>query len=362
MERQGQIILLFENVAKSMSAQAKHSKHNFKQSESRSPETFEDSVMQSLGRPNDIPAEIWATVDFRSKQPHRCRARCLCRCHLHWAASQGDSDAVRLLIKAGASMEQTDRRGISPFVQACSVGSEGCARVFLEAGFKPVWTTRDWLQSPIHLAAKSSPELVSLLLLQGASVHDTSNKNMSTPLAYAALAGNIACCRLILKHGANINTFDLEGDSPLTEAITRNAHQVLELFLLHGPSHTFINHHGHTILHKAAVTADVATCSILTNAKLKGIDSDVVDHRGMTALQHFNKRMEIPDELEAAFEALVECIRQANAENDSASQLDDESNGDDDFVDAQETNDGLSEARFSNTYTFESPSQLFLST
>lgn len=209
-------------------------------------------------------------------------------------------------------------------------------KCILEAGFESVWATRDWLQSPLHLAAKSSPELVSLLLLQGASVHDASNKNMSTPLAHAALAGNIACCRLLLKQGANINTFDREGDSPLTKAITRNAHQVLELFLLHGPSHIFINQHGHTILHKVAANADAETCRILANAKLTGIDPDAVDHRGMTTLQHFIQRMGTPDELEATFAALIESIRQANAETAFTSQLDDESDADDNFVDAQE--------------------------
>lgn len=62
----------------------------------------------------------------------------------------------------------------------------------------------------------------------------------------------------------------------------------------------------------------------------------------MTASQHFNQRTEIPDELDAAFEALIESIRRANAEAEAerifASQLDEDCDTDD-FVDARETNE-----------------------
>jgi hypothetical protein len=86
---------------------------------------------------------------------------------------------------------------------------------------------------------------------------------------------------------------------------------------------------------------DVETFKILTAANLKGLDPDAHNSKGWTARQHFNARVCISDDLEAAFNALVESIRRNNAEaeKDMIVELDEDSD-EKEFFDALESYDG----------------------
>eukprot|EP00966_Prymnesium_polylepis_P055652 1287293-Prymnesium_polylepis.1 len=62
--------------------------------------------------------------------------------------------------------------------------------------------------------------------------------NKTTPLSEAACGGQLEVCRLLLKHGADVNTQNEQGRSPLWRAAFMDRRDCVELLLEHGADPT----------------------------------------------------------------------------------------------------------------------------
>jgi ankyrin repeat protein len=133
---------------------------------------------------------------------------------LHWAAKNGQSTAVDLLLKRGAKV-----------------------------------SAREGGDTPLHLACKGGHErVVKLLLAYKADMRAKSNCDQ-TPLAYAIVNDRSAVVKLLLESGAEVNGVQYETNfrggafgqvysyTPLHLAAERGNKEIIQLLLLHKADH-----------------------------------------------------------------------------------------------------------------------------
>ncbi len=127
---------------------------------------------------------------------------------LHAAAYDGDPEAVRLCLQAGADPNAYDKSGYCPLHWVPLRGIVGwspveVARLLLEAGADPLATTRcDVANSALVLACQAgAAPLVRLLVESGAAIHEKCGN--LTPLIAASQSGCDESVRLLLGLGAD---------------------------------------------------------------------------------------------------------------------------------------------------------------
>jgi ankyrin repeat protein len=119
------------------------------------------------------------------------------------AAALGELDRVRLLL----------------------AGDGGLANAVAEDGFGPLGLASFFSREPV----------VRALLAAGARVNEASSNGMRVmPLHSAAAAQSVPIARLLLEHGAAVNTRQGGGFTPLMEAAFNGQSEMVELLVRHG--------------------------------------------------------------------------------------------------------------------------------
>ncbi|MEM6716310.1 MAG: ankyrin repeat domain-containing protein [Cyanobacteria bacterium P01_D01_bin.6] len=120
-------------------------------------------------------------------------------------------------------------------------------------------------QSLIGLAndarAEIAPELVDLLLQQGADPNATSG--LGTPLHQLASHGEIDIARQLIEAGANVNHIAAEGQTALHIAAKRGHVSFVELLLAAGADPNQENDEAHKPLHEASQRSNIEVIKIL---------------------------------------------------------------------------------------------------
>ena len=139
---------------------------------------------------------------------------------LHSAAENGDLESALRLIQEGAPVDQQDAEGLVPLL---------CA------------------------AKKGHTLLVKLLLTSGASPQAKSPLTNQSALWKAAIFGDLPTVRVLLEHGAGVDTQDIHGFTPLLVA-SQEGHTEVVKELLQANARTHLpNNQGSTPIHMAAV-------------------------------------------------------------------------------------------------------------
>ena len=154
------------------------------------------------------------------------------------AAIIGDAKVIALLLKAGANVEARNPEGQTALMSVARTGKVDAAQLLLKAGAQ-VDARESWAQQTALMwaAAQSHPQMIKLLLAHGANpnargaIRDWQrrltaeprpkgmNRGGFTPLLYAAREGCIECARELLAGKADINQTDPERSSPLLVAL-----------------------------------------------------------------------------------------------------------------------------------------------
>jgi ankyrin repeat protein len=119
-----------------------------------------------------------------------------------------------------------------------------------------------------------------LLVLCGAAMADTTNK-----LYKAAGEGDVIAVEQLISGGADVNGKSSEGSQALNAAAAYNHHEVIKLLVKHGADPNVLNKEGDTPMICATKYAggDPKTVKLLLGA---GPDLSIADNDGKTALDY----------------------------------------------------------------------------
>ncbi|MCJ1300894.1 hypothetical protein MMC08_003693 [Hypocenomyce scalaris] len=145
-----------------------------------------------------------------------------------------------------------------------------------------------------------------------------------TPLHYLTWYDNDSMMTCLLRYGANVDTQDLFGKSPIFLAIAYNSHKSLVALLKAEADCSILSEGNNSILHFAAAFGDETTLRTLTASKISGMDCNLQSYDWFTPAAAMTARdlfwecrtqhcQEAPsDDLAAAFEDLLAMIEEQN--------------------------------------------------
>ena len=142
---------------------------------------------------------------------------------LHIAATYGNTEVVKILLKAGANCEMLDYQNQNPLHRAAKEGNNEIVELIIdhldEAGLKNVMKQRDnEKNSPLLLAVQAgNNKAVRLFMEKGGSAKyvDQPNDMGECPLHSATRSGDKSTVEILVKYKARINRVNTEKESPL---------------------------------------------------------------------------------------------------------------------------------------------------
>ena len=124
---------------------------------------------------------------------------------LHWAARQGDTDTVRMLLHAGGNVRAMTRLGgYTPLLLASQMGHAGVIRALIESGADPKSTTGAGATALMLSAASGNVEAVETLVAAGAEVDAREPARQETALIFAAANNRLDAAKFLIASGADV--------------------------------------------------------------------------------------------------------------------------------------------------------------
>ncbi|EEP79601.1 conserved hypothetical protein [Uncinocarpus reesii 1704] len=139
-------------------------------------------------------------------------------------------EIVEMLIQAGADLEILDNNGYSPLIKAAYLGSWETVKLLLRHGLDPKSSSADGLTC-LHAAASSEETSMIKQLLDAGVPVDTETQKGYTPLHVSAENNQFEATQLLLAHGANPAITTNDGILPLHFAAEYASPKLLELLL-----------------------------------------------------------------------------------------------------------------------------------
>ena len=227
---------------------------------------FHKAVLSLHGRePSELEAiaKLCGTAEINSRDKDGVTA-------LGWAASRGDVEAVRCLLRLGADPNLADIRLYSPLMRSLD---PDCTRLLIEAG-------------------------------AAVDFKDTTDQ---TALLFALR--NPRCAEVLLSHGADVNIAAKSGFTPIAFSIYSNAPESLRILLSRGADYRAVMRDGSTIVHLGVNHATVETLNVLAEFPLCGLDDEARDEDGRTATAIAKTMKAKPVEWHEAVERFLQAIK-----------------------------------------------------
>jgi len=246
---------------------------------------------------------------FMGAQPCAAQSRASDK-QLFQAVAKGDIGAVRVQLANGADLEATDERGDTPLLVAVGNHNIEMVKLLLEKG-ADVSARNNYEETALTEAARSmDPELLRIILSLNPDVKEKNTALLeaaqSAPAVLQmadapAMPGGhdaqaaavvespwVTSVRLLLDSGADVETRDEEGDTPLMRAASHGQTEIFKLLLERGAKTKIRDTQGMTPLIAAACACAVATMNstydIMKILLEKGADVNARTRDGRTAL------------------------------------------------------------------------------
>jgi ankyrin repeat protein len=177
---------------------------------------------------------------------------------LHYAASEGHAEVVRVLLDSGADPKVSALGGMTPLFLAAAGGHAPVVVLLVEHGADPN-ARSPW--NPVRVAAgEGHAGVVRALLDLGA---DPEGHNIP-PLMAAASNGHLGIMDMLVKAGAKVNRVTLEDfSSALTVAASRGQVEAVQWLVAHGANVNHDDVHGRTALMLAEENGHPAVVDLL---------------------------------------------------------------------------------------------------
>lgn len=189
-------------------------------------------------------------------------------------------EIMSALLSSNADPAARDMDGETPLHYAAQNGKSGAVALLLQAG-SPVAPVNDAGFTPLYIAAQMGHDKVVAKLLDSDADADTANKKGYTVLHVSAFEGHVEVVDTLLKGGANPDALDDRRDTPLHEAARRGHKYVVERLIKHRASLNVVNLSQITPLQRAVLNSWTFTVKLLLEA---GADPNIRDEDGDTAL------------------------------------------------------------------------------
>lgn len=152
---------------------------------------------------------------------------------LNDAALHGDLARIVALIAQGAAIDG-DGSGYSPLMFAAGWGQTEAVRLLLRHGASPAYRDHNGDRALLWAAKRGHAGAVALLLASGDPADSDLDPYRRPPLFDASLYGRVDVVRLLLEAGADPNWRDQTNDTPLHAASTWGQAEVVALLLAAG--------------------------------------------------------------------------------------------------------------------------------
>ncbi|XP_038207814.1 ankyrin-2-like [Zerene cesonia] len=168
------------------------------------------------------------------------------RTALHYAAEQGHTDIVKLLLDSGSKLDITAGDGLTSLHIAVIKNHIETVKELLSAGSHVNYKTHEKMTALHFAASRGYLDLVKILVNSGAYL-EARDTNERTALYLAAGRGHVDVIRYLISSGANVNGEEIHGYTPLCESVWQRYTNVVDLLLKSGARIT----HSHKLLHNA---------------------------------------------------------------------------------------------------------------
>ncbi|KAL9026412.1 MAG: hypothetical protein Q9196_004919 [Gyalolechia fulgens] len=238
---------------------------------------------------------------------------------IHVAASYGNVEAVRSLLKLGVSPNTRDKDRRAPIHSAAFSGNHEIIDLLVDHG-ADLTAQNHAGESVLHILTRSEfdKNLVSLLMRRGVPVN-TPDAEGKTALHIAARKGSVSTAKFLMEHGADGSRKDHGGRTPLEiAAVSGNEEFVEQILATPCPPHLTPLLAGARLRNALSENNTVVVNETLT---IPDIDVNAPDYLGRTPLHFaaFNGQENIVESL-LARGALVN-VRRARTDPDHKSFL-----------------------------------------
>jgi ankyrin repeat protein len=202
-----------------------------------------------------------------------------------WAASEGHSEAVRVLIEHGANVKAVSKTGFTALTFAVTKDDAASVKSLLAAGADPNTKLPDGSTVLISAAAFRGGA-AGIALIEGGADVKVADRRGNTPLHTAAQLGDLELVKKLLAKGADPNARNAKtlagapmrgpfrppaGEiTPLHAAARANQLEIVKALLAAGADPNLKGEDGTTLLMQAAGSANVEVVKLVFD-----LDSDV---------------------------------------------------------------------------------------
>lgn len=136
---------------------------------------------------------------------------------LHVAAHYGRDSFVRLLLEFKAAVDPLSDKGTTPLQLAIIRERSSCVRILLDHSANIDIQNGFLLR---YAVIKSNHAYCRMFLQRGADTNLGRLEDGQTPLHLSALRDDVLCARMLYSYGADTNTRNFEGQTPLAVAMS----------------------------------------------------------------------------------------------------------------------------------------------
>ncbi|XP_052812830.1 inversin-like isoform X2 [Mya arenaria] len=182
---------------------------------------------------------------------------------LHWAASSKDPEAVncvKLILDTTPSViNWQDYEGRTALHLAVADGNIAVVKALVAVDNCNVSALDNMFRTPLHWAAVLGHSKIVSLLLDNHADYSSSDQNGATPLHYAAQNNFDDTVEVFLSRATVTDETDVEGRSAFMWASGKGADGVVSMFIKHNVDIQQVDKNGGTALHAAALSGHAST-------------------------------------------------------------------------------------------------------